>query len=86
MKNKDFTEKHVHLLNWFRPTQTLCCLDLEDRKLSDNLEEITCDVCSLKVLRLGQQAGFNTNNICSWSIFNLKDYFLKETKNIIKKG
>ena len=60
-------EKTVHALNWARPTQTVCGLTVVGRAFSKLPIETTCDVCSLRLLRLGQKAGLTTKSIALWT-------------------
>ena len=63
----------IHVVNWLRPTQTVCHLSLiPERKLTTVLQEVTCSVCGLILLRTGQRLGLEAEKIGEWTLEQLQ--------------
>ena len=47
----------VHVQNWLRPTQTACGVSVGGRKLTEEIKEVRCDGCVLKIYANGAAPG-----------------------------
>lgn len=60
--------KTIHLKNWKTKTHTICGLSLQNRETTRQLNQVTCNVCSLRFLREGQKHGLESVNILDWDL------------------
>lgn len=56
-----------HAINWLRPSQMVCGVAVIGRQQADRPIQITCDMCSLRVLRTGQRLGMDITRLASWT-------------------
>lgn len=59
---------HAHVQNWLRPTQMICGVTIVGRTPVTSLSDLTCDRCSLRILRTGQALGWSVDSIKTWSL------------------
>lgn len=64
----------LHAHNWKAPNliteegiKTVCNRRRPRAQIADTLQSISCDTCSLRILREGQLRGLNEDNIKSWT-------------------
>lgn len=66
--------KTVHIRNWKVENRTVCGLRLSNRIVTRNLAEVTCDVCSLRIIREGQSRGLKAEDCMNWDLSRLEAY------------
>lgn len=60
--------KTIHAFNWKSTTpKTVCNIPIGNRLMATNPIDVTCSICTLRVVREGQKCGLDIHKVDEWS-------------------